>query len=294
MYPFAWHFRRGPRSQGGKPWASREGTEVARSLVPGVSCSSLPSLLSPSGDSQPRRRPGGPASSRLPWNLVVLMPLSLGGHPPQPPLPRASWGAASFRTYPPGRPRGVSSLHPDTQSWYLSCFLGCSTARAGCPWGSAFPRRQKVPGSLFEPPIPPPSSQTWVVAVPGRAPGAPALGPLGSHGTSWTLVLLSGERPAWSTPEASPSPPPSPPVPSTQLSRHYPAPPGPVTAWGSGDALGGGAHPSPLPPPALFQGQPPSPHGVTHGGEMAFSHPSLGHGGWRGSPWSPTTPCISV
>ena len=142
--------------------------------------------------------------------------------------------------------------------------------------------------------IPPPSSQTWVVAVPGRAPGAPALGPLGSHGTSWTLVLLSGERPAWSTPEASPSPPPSPPVPSTQLSRHYPAPPGPVTAWGSGDALGGGAHPSPLPPPALFQGQPPSPHGVTHGGEMAFSHPSLWHGGWRGSPWSPTTPCISV
>jgi len=82
----------------------------------------------------------------------VLTALSPGGRPHGLSFPRhPAWGAASFRNHPLGWPRGVSSLCPATQSWYRSRLLGCSTAGAGCPWGSAFPRRQKVPGSLFEP-----------------------------------------------------------------------------------------------------------------------------------------------
>lgn len=89
-------------------------------------------------------------------------------------------------------------------------------------------------------------------------------------------VCPQGECPARPTPEARLGPPPSPPVPSTQLSRHYPAPPGPVTARGSGDALGGGARPSPLPPPALLQGQPPQPPRGHLWGEVASPHPFRG------------------
>ena len=148
MYPFAWHFGRGPRSQGGKPWASREGTEAARPLVPGVSCSSPPSLLSPSGDSQPQRRPGGPASSRLPWNLVVLMPLSLGGHPPQPPLPQASsLGGSLLQDFPsrtssrsflsaPGHPVLVSELLSWVQHSQGWVSLGISFSKT--PEGARF------------------------------------------------------------------------------------------------------------------------------------------------------------
>ena len=71
------------------------------------------------------------------------------------------------------------SLHPDTHARSLSLLLGSRISRAGCPWGSTFPRRQKVPGSLLEPlttPLHLPGPK-WEPS--GRPPYAPALGLLG-------------------------------------------------------------------------------------------------------------------
>lgn len=118
-----------------------------------------------------------------------------------------AWGAASFRNHSPGWPRGVSFLSPDTQSWYLSCLPGCSTTGAGCPWGSAFPRRQKVPGSLFEPPTPllqfprPEWELCW------EEPQAPLLWvPQEAMEPAGPWAVLRGCCLSWPTPEVRPVP----------------------------------------------------------------------------------------
>lgn len=177
-------------------------------------------------------------------------------------------------------------LSPDTHSWSLTCLL--AVAQPGlseCPWGSAFPRCQKVPGSLFEPltpPLNPPrpgwellgGTQTpllWVFRG-AMEPAGPRLSPVG---------VLS-----------TPSPPPSPPVPSTQFSRHYPMPPRSIAAWGAGDALWGGARPYlPNTPPRAAPSTPTrSPSGRDG---LLLPLPEAREGG-VGSPGSRVTPCISV
>ena len=76
----------------------------------------------------------------------------------------------------------------------------------------------------------------------GGTPDAPALStpramePAGARLSSVGMLGLDH-------PGSTPSPPPFPLVPLTQLSRHYPVPPGLVTAWGAGDALWGGTSP---------------------------------------------------
>lgn len=192
-------------------------------------------------------------------SLVVLRALSPGGPPPQP-APPCAWGVAALGTTLQEGLWGCP-LRPGTHSRSLSCLLGGSTTSAGCPWVSAFPRRQKVPVSLFEPRplvsiLPAPSG-----SCAGRNPRSPCSGSAGSHGASWNPGC-----PQWG---ARPGPPhehaqstTSLPGPSTKLSRHYPAPPGPVTAWGAGDALGEAPAPTSS---TLLRGQPPAPHRVTPG-----------------------------
>lgn len=67
--------------------------------------------------------------------------------------PSLSPGAAVFRNPPPGWPLGASS--PPRRPPVSELPSRGSTTRTGCPRVSAFPRRLKVPGSLFEPPTPP-------------------------------------------------------------------------------------------------------------------------------------------
>lgn len=150
------------------------------------------------------QRPGGPASSCLPWSLVVLRALSPGG-PPHGPSPSLQ----------PGRqpPSGIAlqdglwefSLHPDTLSGSLSCLLGGHTTRAGCPWGSAFPRCQKVPGSLFEPLTLLPTSMDPGGSCAGRSPSPPfaqrGLGP----GSQLPAGLLARQPQRRAQQTASPS-----------------------------------------------------------------------------------------
>ena len=119
-----------PLSHAGWGVGQAGGTEMTPSPSLGAQ---RPSLFPLASESFPRCF----AQETLPYDLP------LPKHPAQ--------GAASFRNHPPGRPLGVSSLGPDAQSWYLR---GHSTTRTGCPWGSAFPRCQKVPSSLIEPPTP--------------------------------------------------------------------------------------------------------------------------------------------
>lgn len=138
----------------------------------------------------------------------------------------------------------------------LAAFWG-STTRAGCPWGSAFPRCQKVPGSLFEPPFLLSILPDLGGRCAGRNPRRPCARSTRSHGASRTQAVLSGSTPS-----------PHPPLQFPQHSfRHYPTPPGPAAAPGAGSALWGGTPPTSLhtPPRAV-----PYPSGVTMGRDVLF------------------------
>lgn len=194
------------------------------------------------------------------------------------PSPALSLGAASFRNHPPRWPPGVSSL-PDTHSWSPSCLLG-STTRAGCPWGSAFPRCQMVPGSLFEPP--------FLSILPdlggscaGRKPGRPALGPPGAMEPAGPRLSSVGVL-GLAHPEAHPVHHP----PSSSLSTAFQTLPnasGASNAQGAGGALWGGTC-SYLPQPS--KGSPLPLTGSPMGRDVLLSLA----GAWRmewGPPGSP-------
>ena len=141
------------------------------------------------GDSRPRS--GGPEA----W----LPPAYLGAWWCYRPSPQEALPMASRLARPPS---GIAlqhglwefSLHPDTHARSLSLLLGSRISRAGCPWGSTFPRRQKVPSSLLEPltaplhlPAPggsraggPPTPLLWVCWGPGAScrPDRPPCGGL--------------------------------------------------------------------------------------------------------------------
>lgn len=170
----------------------------------------------------------------------------------------------------------ISALTPTPG--LLAAFWG-STTRAGCPWGSAFPRCQKVPGSLFEPP--------FLSILPdlggscaGRNPRRPALGPPGAMEPAWPRLSSVGVL-GLAHPEAHPVYHP----PSSSLSTAFQTLPnasGASNAQGAGGALWGGTCPY-LPQPSKGS---PLPLTGSPWGEMS-SCPSLGHGGWSGVPQGP-------
>lgn len=140
------------------PWAVRGGAAAWRAWF------SLPSLLSPTGDSLSleARRPSlfPPALS-----LVVLKALPAGGPPPRPALPQHSaWGVASFRNHPPRC--FISALTPTPG--LLAAFWG----QHNQGWVSLGISFFKMPeGARFSlNPHSSPSFQTWVGAVLGGTP----------------------------------------------------------------------------------------------------------------------------
>lgn len=204
----------------------------------------------------------------------MLQALSAGGPPPRPPSQHSAWGRASFRNPPPRRPPGVSSL-PGRPLLVPSCLPGSAT-RAGCPWGSAFPRCQKVPGSLFEP-----HSSSILPDRGGAVLGVPQK-PCSrfprSHGAMDPAVLLGVL--AW-PPGSTPSPPlqlPQHSFPDTTQRRQASS-----CLPGSGSALWGGTRPTSLhtPPRAV-----PSPQGSPLGRDVLFSPLP---GAWRMG-WGPQGP----
>lgn len=140
---------------------------------------------------------------------MVLKALSTGGPPPWPAGPQLSaWGIASFRNHPPRWPPGVSSLprHP------LLVFQ--------LPSGAAQPGLAVLGDQLFQdarrcqvlslnPHSSFPSFHTWVGAMLGGTPDAPALGPPGARepaGPRLSSVEVLGLVDPGSTPSLSPAP----------------------------------------------------------------------------------------
>uniref|UniRef100_A0A3Q1NM68 Striatin-4 n=1 Tax=Bos taurus TaxID=9913 RepID=A0A3Q1NM68_BOVIN len=139
-----------------------------------VACHPSKALIASAGDSRPRS--GGPKA----WPP----PACLGAWWCYGPSPQEALPAASRRVRPPS---GIAlqlglwefSLYPGTHSGSLSLLLGSHTSRPGCPWGSTFPRCQKVPGSLLEPLTAPLHLPGPGWEPGGRRPHAPTLGLLG-------------------------------------------------------------------------------------------------------------------
>lgn len=172
----------------------------------------------------------------------------------------------------------ISALTPTPG--LLAAFWG-STTRAGCPWGSAFLRCQKVPGSLFEPP--------FLSILPdlggscaGRNPRRPALGPPGAMEPAGPRLSSVGVL-GLAHPEAHPVHHP----PSSSLSTAFQTLPnasGASNAQGAGGALWGGTCPY-LPQPS--KGSPLPLTGSPMGRDVLFLPLP---GAWRmewGPPGSP-------
>lgn len=207
----------------------------------------------------------------------MLWALSPGG--PSRGLPP---GAASFRNCPPAWSLGIFPLpwhplrvsEPPSREPHIQAWVSLGLIFSKMPEGAGF--SFGTPDRSSPPPWP-------RVGAGWEAPPRPYSGSAGA------LEPATGRDrpPCGGLPTSPPACPviPLPSVPSAQLSRHYPVLPGPVTAWGAGDALGGAPDPtSPnTPPRAVSQ----TPMGLPMRGEIAFSCPSAGHGGWSGVPWAP-------
>lgn len=173
-------------------------------------------------------------------------------------------------------------LCPDTHSWSPSCLLGAAQPGLGVLGDQLFQdaRRCQV---LFEPP--------FLSILPdlggscaGRNPRRPALGPPGAMEPAGPRLSSVGHRKHTQATTL-------PPVPSAQLSRHYPPPPGPVMP--REQAVPSGEAPAPTflnPPPRAV----PYPSWVTHGEKCPLLLPPWGMEDGVGSPRVPLTPCISV
>lgn len=178
----------------------------------------------------------------------------------------------------------ISALTPTPG--LLAAFWG-STTRTGCPWGSAFPRCQKVPGSLFEPP--------FLSILPdlggscaGRNPRRPALGPPGAMEPAGPRLSSVGVL-GLAHPEAHPVHHP----PSSSLSTAFqtlPKPPGPVMPREQAVPSGEAPAPTFLNPPRAV----PYPSQGHHGERCPLLAPPWGMEDGVGSPRVPITPCISV
>lgn len=250
------------------PWPGSEAGQVGLRCQPpsgGPEAQPLPACLESGGAKGPfRRRPS-----------LMARPspaLSLGSC-----LLQESPSKMASRSF-------ISALTPTPG--LLAAFWG-STTRAGCPWDQLFQdaRRCQV---LSLNPHSSPSFLTWVAAVLGGTPDAL----LQVHQEPWSQPgpgCPQWECWAWPTRKHTQSTT-LPPVPSAQLSRHYPTPPGPVMPREQAVPSGEAPAPTFLNPPRAV----PYPSQGHHGERCPLLAPPWGMEDGVGSPRVPITPCISV